>query len=348
MKNIITSSLNPQYNLNNHKSLEIFYLKKLFSENELDLSIVGNKCRNNDKIHFFKDISTNLEDVENIFIQLSTINFFGGVINPYLLKFTEKFSNLKDKNFHVLVNDPRIKPENPARILFERFGLCEEHINNWDYIFDNANYVFQGKDLNKFFNDDKERKTIKLDLFTYIFKNDVKLSNFVDIDNKEFDLLYYGDKRGSYRESKIRKYLSNSERDLLVGYKTNKVECSFINKVPHHDLQKIIDKSICSLIIGCKEHEDNIATFRLYETLASSTLCAIDIDYDPNKELIKNETLRNILYVKNKEDIKKLCSLYSKELIHLQHKELLRIFEEGNYELNIEQSETIKEQLLLF
>ena len=348
MKNIVTSSLNPQYNLNNHKSLEIFYLKKMFSENNLDLSIIGNKCRNNDKIYFFKDISSNLEDIENIFIQLSTINFFGGEINPYLLKFTEKFSNLKHKNFYVLVNDPRIKPENPAKVVFNRFGLCEEHIENWDYIFDNANYVFQGKDLKKFFNDDKERKTIKLDLFTYIFKNDAKLSNFVDIDNKEFDLVYYGDKRGSYRESKIKKYLSNSERDLLVGYKTNKVECSFMNKVPHYDLQKIIDKSICSLVIGDKEHENNIATFRLYETLASSTLCAIDIDYDPNKELIKNETLRNILYVKNKEDIKKLCSLYSKELIDLQHKELLRIFEEGNYKLNIEQSEAIKEQLLLF
>lgn len=348
MKNIVTSLSNPQYSLKNHRGLEIVYLKSLFNKNNLDLSIVGKKGRTNNDIVFFKDINSDLESVKNIFIQLSPINFFGGVLDTYVVDFISKLSSLVDKNFYILVNDPRIKPENPAKVVFNRFGLCEEHINNWDYIFDNANYVFQGKDLNKFFNDDKERKIIKLDFFTYIFKNDAKLSNFVEISNKEFDLLYYGDKRGSYRESKIKKYLSNSERDLLVGYKTNKVECSFINKVPHHDLQKIIDKSICSLVIGDKEHEDNIATFRLYETLASSTLCAIDIDYDPNKELIKNETLRNILYVKDKEDIKKLCSLYSKELIHLQHKELLRIFEEGSYELNIEQSETIKEQLLLF
>lgn len=346
--NIVTSSLNPQYNLKNHKCLEIVYLKKLFNDNNLQLNIIGKKCRTNKDIEFFKDINSDLSNVKNIFLQLSTINFFGGELNPYLFDFTCKISTLKENNFYVLVNDPRIKPENPAEALFKRFGLCGEHINNWNYILENATYIFQGKDLNKFYNEDKNREIINLDFFTYIFKNDVKYSNFIDLADKQFDLIYYGDKRGSHREKKIKKYVENSKSNLLVGYKTKSVQTTFMNKVSHNDLQKVIDKSVCSLIIGDKEHEDNIATFRLYETLASSTLCAIDIDYDPNKELIKNETLRNILYVKNINDIKRLMSLYSKELIYLQQQELKRIFEEGNYKLNIETNEIIKEQLLLF
>ena len=346
--NIVTSSLNPQYNLKNHKCLEIVYLKKLFNENNLQLDIVGKKCRTNKDIEFFKDISSNLDNVKNVFLQLSTINFFGGELNPYLFDFTCKISILKDKNFYVLVNDPRIKPENPAEALFKRFNLCEEHIENWNYIFKNATYIFQGKDLNKFYNEDKNRKIINLDFFTYIFKNDIKYSTFIDLEDKKFDLIYYGDKRGSHRENKIKKYVKNSKSNLLVGYKTKNIDTTFMNKVSHNDLSKVIDKSICSLIIGDKEHENNIATFRLYETLASSTLCAIDIDYDPNKELIKNEILRNVLYVKSINDIEKLMSLYSEELIYLQQLELKRIFEEGNYKLNINSDEVNREQLLLF
>jgi len=346
--NIVTSLSNPQYSLNNHRGLEIVYLKKLFNENNLQLDIIGKKGRTNKDTEFFKDISSNLESIENIFIQLSPINFFGGVLDDYVVKFINVIGNLNNRNFYILVNDPRIKPQNPAEVVFKRFGLCEEQINNWNNIFENATYCFQGKDLNKFFDEDKNRKTMNLDFFTYIFKNDAKFSNFIDLENKEFDLIYYGDKRGSHREKKIKKYVENSKSNLLVGYKTKNVDTTFMNKVSHNDLQKVIDRSICSLIIGDKEHEDNIATFRLYETLASSTLCAIDIDYDPNKELIKNETLRDVLYVKNINDIEKLMSLYSKELIYLQQLELKRIFEEGNYKLNIDSNEVSREQLLLF
>jgi hypothetical protein len=346
--NIVTSLSNPQYSLNNHRGLEIVYLKKLFNDNNLQLDIIGKKGRTNKDIIFFKDITSNLQSTENVFIQLAPINFFGGVIDDYVVKFINEIGNLNNKNFYVLVNDPRIKPQNPAEVVFKRFGLCEEQINNWNKIFDNATYCFQGKDLNKFFNEDKNRKIMNLDFFTYIFKNDTKYSNFISLEDKQFNLIYYGDKRGSHREKKINKYLSNCYNDLLVGYKTNKLKTSFLNKVPHVELKNVIDKSICSLIIGDKEHENNIATYRFYETLASSTLCAIDIDYDPNKELIKNEILKEVLYVKNKNDINKLCSLYSEKLIYLQHLELKRIIEEGNYKLNIKTNEIIKEQLLLF
>ena len=89
-----------------------------------------------------------------------------------------------------------------------------------------------------------------------------------------------------------------STKNLLLGYKEPKITyATFKNKVNHSELFNVLDKCKVSLIIGDKEHEDNVTTFRFYEALASSSLAAIDINFDPNKELIKNEKLREILYV---------------------------------------------------
>ena len=140
----------------------------------------------------------------------------------------------------------------------------------------------------------------------------------------KFNIVYYGDKRGSYRENKLRKYMFNSLDNLLIGYKTNKIECTFIKKLKHEELLNKLNECKVSLILADKEHEDNVITFRFYETLASNCLAAIPIEYDPNKDLIQDKTLKDILYVEKKEDVLKLSKMYSKELIEKQHKEYLR------------------------
>jgi len=90
-----------------------------------------------------------------------------------------------------------------------------------------------------------------------------------------------------------------------------------------------LDTVKVSLITGDEEHLDNVTTYRFYETLASNCLAAIQIEYDPNRTLIEDPILKDLLYVKNKEDIKKLISAYdsnSKDLLNRQKEELQRIF----------------------
>jgi len=80
-----------------------------------------------------------------------------------------------------------------------------------------------------------------------------------------------------------------------------------------------------SLVLADKEHENNVVTFRFYETLASNCLAAIPLSFDPNKELIKDNVLRDLLYIQSKEDVLKLVNNYSEDLIKRQHDEYRRI-----------------------
>ena len=332
MKTAITCVfLNPQYSFSSPRSIELVYLKELLEEKNREVLIFGNKCRSNKDLDFYFDCKEMLDhDIDSVIIQLAPKNFYGGQYLKHSVDCIKNLATLWESNkvkFNILPTDPRIKPVNPAKVFFERFELCEEYINTWDNIISDSVYLFPGKDLNKFFGMDIKFNTYKLNWFSYIFKKGVKFSNFNS--EKDYDIIYYGDKRGSYRNNKIKKFMPYSTKNLLLGYKEPKINyADFKNKVNHSDLFNILDKCKVSLVIGDKEHEDNVATFRFYEALASSSLAAIDIDFDPNKELIKNETLKDLLYVNNMNDVKKLSQSYSKELIDLQQLELKRIFNE--------------------
>ena len=99
-----------------------------------------------------------------------------------------------------------------------------------------------------------------------------------------------------------------------------------MKKLQHSDLMKELDKVKVSLITGDEEHLNNVTTYRFYETLASNCLAAIQIEYDPEKRLIQDPVLRDLLYVKDQKDIKKLIDAWSPELINRQKAELRRIF----------------------
>jgi hypothetical protein len=326
---------NPQYAKTTPRGLELIYLKELLEEKNREVLIFGNKCRTNKDLDFFIDIKSIKDyDLDSIIIQLAPANFFGGVFSEYSVDAIKNLADIyldKKVKFNIIPTDPRIKPVNPALIFSERFDMLKEYIDIWDEIIKESTYLFPGKNLNKFFDMDIKFNVFKLDWFAYIFKKGVNFSEFVDDNQKEFDVIYYGDKRGSHRNNKIKKYMPYSTKNLLLGYKEPKITyATFKNKVNHSELFEVLNKCKVSLIIGDKEHEDNVTTFRFYEALASSSLAAIDINFDPNKELIKNEKLREILYVDCMNDIKKLVNLYSEELILLQQLELKRIFNEIN------------------
>tara|TARA_R100001509_G_scaffold165548_2_gene147695 strand:- start:2087 stop:3058 length:972 start_codon:yes stop_codon:yes gene_type:complete len=319
MKGITRLFSNVQANMNNHSGLEATYLSKKYN-----LLYIGKKNRNNNNEKKYIDINNvDLNNFNKIFLQLSQPNFFGGVLSDDTFEKIKKISLYKNK-LGILCNDPRIKPINAALVLYERFNvLSKKHVEGFESLLENATYLFPGKDLNKFYNDNKYDSFVYFDYFKKIFKNKIQQPKYIE-QEKKFNIVYYGDKRGSYRENKLRKYMFNSLDNLLIGYKTNKIECTFIKKLKHEELLNKLNECKVSLILADKEHEDNVITFRFYETLASNCLAAIPIEYDPNKDLIQDKTLKDILYVEKKEDVLKLSKMYSKELIEKQHKEYLR------------------------
>jgi len=333
MKVAITSVFsNLTYNKKNHRGLEIVYFKQLLEENNYEVDLIGKKGRNTADLDFYVDYKdAKWDEYDAIFIQLSTANFFGGKVGDHTESVAREIAGYGGKIF-TLVNDPRIDFLNPVEKL-KRFNLIQDLESEWSDVIENATYLFPGKDISKFLG--RTPKNWKqLDWFTYMFKqrmssNMTKPTNSLfdfDTPKKENDLIYYGDNRAAFREKQIRKYFPDSENNLLIGYKTKKVNAPFVKKMEHSVLLDTISKSKASLIIGDAEHLDNVITYRFYETMASDCLAAIQIEYDPNKELISDPVLRDILYVKSKSDVEKLISSYSEDLISRQKKELENIF----------------------
>jgi hypothetical protein len=337
MKKIAFTSVfaNVTYNDKNHRGLEAMFFKKMLEDKdkEVKVDVVGKKGRNTKDLDFYINyLDTDFSEYGAIMLQLSTPNFFGGKMGEHCEKICNDLANYKGQ-IYFLINDPRIPPINYAQTISDRFSLCTDSIEAWDRIIKNATYLFAGKDIGQFLGyTPKNWKHV--DWFTYIFKQRFTQSEQFDIFanadetlEKEYDLVYFGDKRGSFREQQLRKYFPPETNNLLIGYKSDKVPGSFIKKLKHEDLMTQLDKVKVSFITGDEEHLDNVTTYRFYETLASNCLAAIQIEYDPEKKLIQDPVLRDLLYVSNQEDIKRLIDAYSPDLINRQRKELQRIFQ---------------------
>jgi hypothetical protein len=319
---------NLTYNDKNHRGLEAMFIKKMMEEKGAQVDVVGYKNRNTKDLDFYINYTdTDFSEYGAVILQLSTANFFGGVMGEHCEKICNDLANYRGK-IYMLVNDPRIPPINYAKIISDRFQLCTQSVDKWDSIIQTATYLFSGKDVSKYLGWQPQNH-LHVDWFTYIFKHrfeSVDLDLIKEDVEKKWDLVYYGDKRGSFRENQIRKYFPTDTQNLLIGYKSDRVQAEFMKKLEHGELMKTLDLVKVSLITGDEEHLDNVKTYRLYETLASNCLAAIQIEYDPNREIIQDPVLRDLLYVSSQNDIKRLIAAYSPDLIRRQRQELKRLF----------------------
>lgn len=323
---------NLTYNDKNHRGLEAMFFKQMMEDKGAEVHVVGYKNRNVKDLDFYIDYNdTDFSEYGAVIIQLSTANFFGGVMGEHSEKICDDLAKFEGK-IYMLVNDPRIPPINYAKVINDRFGLCADSVESWDTIIKEATYLFSGRDVSKFLGW-QPKNWMHVDWFTYIFKHRFTQDESIDLwsparddSEKTWDLVYYGDRRGSFRENQIRKYFPADTNNLLIGYKSDKVPATFMKKLQHSDLMTELDKVKVSLITGDEEHLDNVATYRFYETLASNCLAAIQIEYDPQKRLIQDPVLQELLYVKDQADVKKLIASWSPDLIDRQKKELRRIF----------------------
>jgi len=339
MKAIINVFSNIQANKNNHSGLEATFWSKKY-----DLDYIGKKNKLNKDVENYVDIGDiiDLDIYQKIFIQLSQPNFFGGVISDDTIEKVEKLSRYEGEVF-IICSDPRIKPINCAEAISKRkaFLLSPQASTGWDDLLERAKFIFPGKDLNKFYGSEDYDKFIEYDYFKDIFadmyRDKIKFYrckalksptptnlHFCEF-NKIYDVVYYGDRRGSYREKQLVKYMPVNKENLLIGFKQKKIDIPFMKKLKHEQLLKMLSRCRVSLILADKEHENNVITFRLYETLASQCLAAIPIEYDPERKLIKDERLRELLYVRSKADVLRLVEAYDQDLIYRQLREFKRI-----------------------
>ena len=92
------------------------------------------------------------------------------------------------------------------------------------------------------------------------------------------------------------------------------------------------EQCLATLVIGDNLHNGNIKSARFFESMLVDLVAFIYIKYDPNKEYIKDEFLKEFIYISTKEELKKKIeqikndkNLY-KKIIELERKEIIDQF----------------------
>ena len=131
---------NLTYNDKNHRGLEAMFIKKMMEEKGAQVDVVGYKNRNTKDLDFYINYTdTDFSEYGAVILQLSTANFFGGVMGEHCEKICNDLANYRGK-IYMLVNDPRIPPINYAKIISDRFQLCTQSVDKWDSIIQTATF----------------------------------------------------------------------------------------------------------------------------------------------------------------------------------------------------------------
>ena len=243
------------------------------------------------------------------------------------------------------------------RKLGGKYPMDKAMIDDWhEKVFKRMKIAFAGIDYEHYANlwdkglakkrvDDivREYQTINHDaewfnfwLFEYYAVNerlDLKLQNYKKIDNP-YTLVYFGNNRPDNRHKILKEYYNMpSEKKLWIGYDPNIENTDVLDYVNHDDLFKIIgEQCLATLVLVDERHSNNLRTPRFFECMMLDVAAFIYIGYDQEKKYVKNEFLKDFIYVSSAEEfqekvlkIKQDPELY-KKVIELERQEIFDQF----------------------
>jgi hypothetical protein len=322
------------------RSLEATYLHKyLKSKYNCDVHYISKKIKETDIDYIDINTLNSLNDYDKIYIHNFNTNFFGGLVSELTIKFLRLISTYNNELIYY-ITDPKLKYQNIAtQILKRKSSTFEVDITTDElkkiekaiaYNELRTKALFTGYNYQPIFGLDFTSVEI-YNVFKDIGSDIVLPVNdlFAESAEKVYDICYYGDDRGSYRNNKIKKYFNTiSLNTLTIGCDLELANNQFYKKVDHSELYKLVQKSYSSLVIGDKEHENSFATMRFYENIQFEVVSFVDISYDSNKSLFSNQLLKDFNYIQSQEelvnkitDLKKDNNLYN-QIINLQKTEL--------------------------
>ena len=352
----------------NVRSVDLEYLReyilKILGRAEVDF--VSKKTSKEKDITFFKDIfSTDLNDYDEIFIYNAPYNLFGGVISDEQIELMKKlYSYEKGGKMWYVLADPKMPYRCFANFLLPRVKadklkyeknsaaekLTEEWLSDWSKkVSSKIDIAFTGKDYDKYFNlyvngkEDNNFTVYKnlnpdydwffLKLFEYYSVKeeiDLKLQDY-DYSEKEYDIVYFGNNRQNERNKIIKKLLNNAEiKKLFIGFDPELENCDSLDYVKHSELFPLIGKKCFSTVILVDNlHNGNIKTARFFESMLLDTVAFISTTYDPDKEFITNEFLKDFIYISDSNELNEKIKLIKsdkelyKKIVKLEREEIL-------------------------
>lgn len=352
----------------NVRSVDFVYLREyilnVLGRSEVDF--VTRKTKKEADLDYFKDIyETNLNDYDEIYIYNASYNVFGGIVPSENIELMKQLYDY-DGDIWYFLCDPKMPYKDYAQYLksklkdgkiktsddLEYTGMTAEWLDSWSKkVYPKINIAFAGKDYDLYYNTytngikdkklkNKEYHMLKpnydwffLELFEYYAINeelDLKLKDY-DFDKKEFDLVYFGNDRQNERNKIIKKLFSNPElKKYFIGFDPGLENCTVEKYVKHDELFPLIgEKCYATVVVGDILHNGNIKTPRFFEAMLLDTVAFISTTYDPNKEFISNEFLREFVYISNENElfekiqmIKNDKDLY-KKIVKLEREEII-------------------------
>jgi hypothetical protein len=336
MKALIVT-INNRINLEekNIRSLEVIYLRKYLLRNFDEVDYGSRWTKKEKDIENYYDIGDiNVDKYSALFIHNSNCNFFGGIIKDEVIE-TIKVINKFEGPIYYVITDPKLKFVPFADIIHKR---KPDKLTKQDVEIFNSKKIkalWTGRDYDLYCSNLKEIVLpfeSNIPLFEMIFKD-----KFEKIEKSElppiFDLCYYGNNRGGYRKKMLDHYFKGGFlKSYFIGFDPGYKNTSFIGYVDNKKLANEVQKAKASIVIGDKEHNDNIITARFYENIIFNILSFIDINYDTKKVLYVDPMLQELMYVGSIFDIINSLNTIKREglydvIIDKQTKELERHFD---------------------
>lgn len=345
-KNVVISRFlqNPVLDIEkstNPGGLELFYLIKYLRE-ECDVEPIVTYMsvrppKGDCTWKYWKDIDW--KNIDVVIHQPEKFNLFGGgwknTTIDYLVHFTKNYNGLN----LILYTDPSILWANPFKT------IIDDNRNKMWYVsgrkdrsaihdinvstelrdkFENFNYeaLFIGKDWNAFIQNSTSKsshlitpkKCNYIKLTQYLTQNELKrptVNNILKIQEKKYDVVYYGSNRGGARNRIIKELLDTEDvSSLFIKWNPKFKNSVGIDGVPHSELKTYLDSCRLSLVVGDPAHNNNITTYRIFENAKNECLSVIWHEYDTEHQIFPD---MDSFYVKSKEDIVKLIQFLEED-----------------------------------
>lgn len=352
----------------NVRTVDLIYLRKYLLDQlgRSKVDFVSKKTAKEKDIDFFKDIyETNLSDYDEVCLYSATFNPFGGYILSESIEVLKQLYNFTGKIWYFLA-DPKMPNLDFAQLLKSRLkdgklkttndpeytGLTSQWLDDWsEKVFPRIATAYPGLDYDIYYNlysdkiknvSESRKKTIELakdydwfylPLFDYYAINeklDLKLKDY-NFNEKKYDLVYFGNNRHNERNQIIKKLYSNKNLSkFFIGFNPELENCKFEEYVEHDKLFEMLGKDcLATVVVGDNLHNNNFKTARFFEAMLCDVVAFISTTYDKDKKFIKNEKLKDFIYVSDEDElynkIQKLKSdeNFYREIVSLERKEIL-------------------------
>ena len=344
---------------------DVKIIRKIFIEKygRQEVNIIYNSKKSGDEDWFikFEDLK-DINDYHEIIIFCTAPNLFGGTFGAYQLDFIKMFTEFKGKLYYYF-NDVNCVPFDIGGFVRGRMntpkGLLQEG-KPYDYISEEDcdklselhkkfiimsswnNYdVIIERDQKK-----KRKNNMFVDLDWFFFdlnQTNVATENYKDINidyiplnERQYDFLFYSvNSKFLERLERIKKYISKDDKCLFIGLKEPDPTCSIYNVdfKPTMHIKDIMSNEMrnCkyTLVFSSELADGNIITWRYYECMYANILCFILDEFDPKHQYIKNEELKNYIYISSPEEYREkiqYCNEYEdfyRHMIELQYNEII-------------------------